>query len=92
VCHPAARILGKPFGILIFLVIGGCGTFYAVTIASKKFKGIPVVKQHRLINETLKKEIEGIHGIQVSYLALFLFYLHFHIDPIPYTQIKTVPL
>jgi stress-induced morphogen len=50
---------------LFILVIGGCGTFYAITIASKAFNGIPVVKQHRLINETLKKEIKGIHGFQV---------------------------
>ena len=44
---------------------GGCGSFYAITIASTAFKGIPVVKQHRLVNEALKKEIEGIHGLQV---------------------------
>ena len=44
---------------------GGCGSFYAITIASTAFKGITVVKQHRLVNEALKKEIEGIHGLQV---------------------------
>jgi hypothetical protein len=37
-----------------------------------------VVKQHRLVNEVLKKEIEGIHGLQVLYL--FLCYLHFGVD------------
>ena len=44
---------------------GGCGSFYAITIASTAFKGIPMVKQHRLVNEALKKEIEDIHGLQV---------------------------
>ena len=48
-------------------VIGGCGTFFAITIASKAFKGIPVVKQHRLVNKALQKEIEGIHGLQVTH-------------------------
>ena len=65
--HPAARILGERFRYIhsLILIVGGCGTFFAITIASKAFKGIPVVKQHRLVNETLKKEIEGIHGLQV---------------------------
>ncbi|PBL02168.1 bola-like protein [Armillaria gallica] len=46
-------------------VSGGCGTFYAITIASRSFKGLPIVKQHKLVTETLKQEIEGIHGLQV---------------------------
>ncbi|KAH8986363.1 bola-like protein [Lactarius akahatsu] len=55
----------QPSELLVQDVSGGCGTFYAITIASTAFKGIPVVKQHRLVNEVLKKEIEGIHGLQV---------------------------
>ena len=54
--------------IILTIIIGGCGAFYAINIASEQFKGLPVVKQHRLVNETLKKEIEGIHGLQVSHL------------------------
>ena len=44
---------------------GGCGSFYAITIASEAFKGLPTIKQHRLVNEVLKEDIEGIHGLQV---------------------------
>ncbi|CAL1702114.1 unnamed protein product [Somion occarium] len=47
-------------------VSGGCGSFYAISITSDAFKGLPTVKQHRLVNETLKKEIEGIHGLQLK--------------------------
>ncbi|TFK29221.1 bola-like protein [Coprinopsis marcescibilis] len=47
-------------------ISGGCGSFYAIVIASEKFKGLPIVKQHRLVNETLKQEIEGIHGLQLK--------------------------
>ncbi|EMD41009.1 hypothetical protein CERSUDRAFT_131472 [Gelatoporia subvermispora B] len=47
-------------------VSGGCGTFYQIEIASQAFKGLPTVKQHRLVNETLKKDIEGIHGLQLK--------------------------
>jgi stress-induced morphogen len=45
--------------------LGGCGSFYAITIASTAFKGLPIVKQHRLVNDVLKEEIKGIHGLQV---------------------------
>jgi len=72
--HPwRTFVVYSPF----ILVIGGCGTFYAITIASNAFKGIPVVKQHRLVNETLKKEIEGIHGLQVPHPLPLL-------SPLPY--------
>jgi stress-induced morphogen len=43
---------------------GGCGSFYAITIASQAFNGLPIVKQHKLVTETLRQEIEGIHGLQ----------------------------
>jgi stress-induced morphogen len=47
-------------------VSGGCGTFYAITIASKAFQGLSIVKQHQLVTDTLKREIEGIHGLQIK--------------------------
>ncbi|KAG5651713.1 hypothetical protein H0H81_007718 [Sphagnurus paluster] len=50
-------------------VSGGCGSFYAITIASDAFKGLSIVKQHKLVNETLKEEIEGIHGLQIKTIA-----------------------
>jgi stress-induced morphogen len=52
------------------LLAGGCGSFYAISITSSAFKDLPMIKQHRLVNDTLKKEIEGIHGLQVSSTAL----------------------
>ena len=48
---------------------GGCGTFYQIISASEAFKGVPTVKQHRMVNEVLKQEIEGIHGLQVRSLC-----------------------
>ncbi|KAF8269715.1 bola protein [Lactarius quietus] len=60
----------QPSELLVQDVSGGCGSFYAITIASTAFKGIPVVKQHRLVNEALKKEIEGIHGLQLKTIPL----------------------
>ncbi|KIP09863.1 hypothetical protein PHLGIDRAFT_116018 [Phlebiopsis gigantea 11061_1 CR5-6] len=54
-----------PVELAVQDVSGGCGTFYAISIASEAFRGLPTVKQHRLVNEVLKKEIEGIHGLQL---------------------------
>jgi len=47
-------------------VSGGCGSFYAITIASQAFEGLPIVRQHKLVTDTLKDEIEGIHGLQIK--------------------------
>jgi stress-induced morphogen len=38
---------------------------YAVSITSDRFKGLPVIKQHRLVNEILGEDIKSWHGIQL---------------------------
>ncbi|KAI8897932.1 bola protein [Globomyces pollinis-pini] len=45
---------------------GGCGSMYKVSIASPKFAGVPLLKQHRMVSEILKDEIKGMHGIQIN--------------------------
>lgn len=39
---------------------------YAIDISSKTFEGTSIVKQHRMVNEILKEEIKGMHGLQVN--------------------------
>jgi stress-induced morphogen len=39
---------------------------YAIDIAAKKFEGTSIVKQHRMVNDVLKEEIKGMHGLQVK--------------------------
>lgn len=51
-------------------VSGGCGSMFAITVESSKFKGISMVKQHRLVNEVLKDEIAKWHGIQLRTKAV----------------------
>jgi stress-induced morphogen len=46
-------------------ISGGCGSMYAVAITADKFKGLPVIKQHRLVNEVLGEDIKSWHGIQL---------------------------
>lgn len=43
---------------------------YALEIESARFKGLPVVKQHKLVNEVLKEEIKGWHGVQLRTKAV----------------------
>lgn len=46
-------------------VSGGCGSMFAILVESSKFKGIPMIKQHRLVNEALKEDIAQWHGLQL---------------------------
>lgn len=46
-------------------ISGGCGSMYALDIESPKFKGLTVIKQHKLVNELLKEEIKSWHGVQL---------------------------
>ncbi|GAA5919621.1 hypothetical protein JCM1841_001086 [Sporobolomyces salmonicolor] len=50
-------------------VSGGCGTFYAISIAHESFKGLSTIKQHRIVNELLKDDIKGMHGLQLKTTA-----------------------
>ncbi|KAL1405490.1 hypothetical protein Q8F55_009125 [Vanrija albida] len=47
-------------------VSGGCGSFYAISVSSPEFKGLSMVKQHKLVNDCLKEDIKGIHGLQLK--------------------------
>ncbi|CAA7260254.1 unnamed protein product [Cyclocybe aegerita] len=69
--HIYAKLTEKfaPSQLQVQDVSGGCGSFYAITIASEAFKGLPIVKQHKLVNETLKAEIKDIHGLQLKTIS-----------------------
>ncbi|KAI0029541.1 bola-like protein [Vararia minispora EC-137] len=60
----AARF--QPSELRVQDISGGCGSFYAISITSDAFRDLPTIKQHRMVNETLKQEIEGIHGLQLK--------------------------
>lgn len=47
-------------------VSGGCGSMFAIEVESDKFRGIPMIKQHRLVNALLKDEISKWHGLQLK--------------------------
>ncbi|KAI8329125.1 bola-like protein [Chlamydoabsidia padenii] len=55
----------EPIRLRVSDVSGGCGSMYAIDIASASFEGKSIVKQHRLINDLLKEEIKNMHGLQL---------------------------
>lgn len=56
----------QPKNLQVKDVSGGCGSMFAINVESEKFKGIPMIKQHRLVNEVLKDEISKWHGVQLQ--------------------------
>jgi stress-induced morphogen len=38
---------------------------YAIEVESSKFKGLTVIKQHKMVNEVLRDEIKSWHGVQL---------------------------
>nr|CCA16610.1 conserved hypothetical protein [Albugo laibachii Nc14] len=47
-------------------VSGGCGSMYNVKVVSSQFEGKSRVIQHRMVNEVLKDEIKGMHGLTIK--------------------------
>lgn len=55
----------KPSSIAVNDISGGCGSMFSIDITSEKFKGLSIVKQHKLVNEVLKDDIKRWHGLQL---------------------------
>lgn len=55
----------EPVKLEVQDISGGCGSMYAIEIESPKFKGLTVIKQHKMVNEVLKDEIQSWHGVQL---------------------------
>lgn len=55
----------EPQSLEVMDVSGGCGSMFAINVASDKFKGLSMVKQHKLVNSVLSDEISKWHGLQL---------------------------
>ncbi|KAG0230275.1 hypothetical protein BGW42_001073 [Actinomortierella wolfii] len=56
----------QPSKLVVQDISGGCGSMYQIEVVSPEFKSLTMVKQHRLVNETLKEEIKTMHGIRLT--------------------------
>ncbi|XP_041970332.1 bolA-like protein DDB_G0274169 [Aricia agestis] len=44
----------------------GAETHFKVVVVSSQFEGLPLIKRHRLVNETLKEELQnGVHALSI---------------------------
>ncbi|XP_061819504.1 bolA-like protein 3 [Nerophis lumbriciformis] len=64
-----AKILKEKFPLASSLKVvdisGGCGAMYEVHIESSEFKDKRTIQQHQLVNQALKEEIQGMHGLRI---------------------------
>ena len=44
----------------------GCGAKLKITIVSAKFEGLPLLKQHRLVNDAAKAELSAVHAFNLK--------------------------
>ncbi|TPX50990.1 hypothetical protein SeMB42_g01603 [Synchytrium endobioticum] len=56
----------NPSKLLVNDISGGCGASYSILIGSDKFKGLSLLKQHRMVTDALKDDIKDIHAIQIK--------------------------
>ncbi|TAQ87881.1 hypothetical protein B7494_g3791 [Chlorociboria aeruginascens] len=55
----------SPTALEVQDISGGCGSMYSINIKSAQFEGLGILKQQRLVNEVLKEEVKGWHGVQL---------------------------
>eukprot|EP00123_Amoebidium_parasiticum_P001097 comp12102_c0_seq1/m.6836 comp12102_c0_seq1/g.6836 ORF comp12102_c0_seq1/g.6836 comp12102_c0_seq1/m.6836 type:complete len:114 (-) comp12102_c0_seq1:80-421(-) len=55
-----------PTEIQVADISGGCGASYHVYVASPKFKGLSMLKQHQLVNTVLKEELKSMHALRIE--------------------------
>lgn len=63
----AALLAAKlaPTHVLVQDVSGGCGSMYAIQIASPLFRGQTLLKQQRMVNAALGDVVKSWHGVQI---------------------------
>lgn len=45
---------------------GGCGAMFNVSIETEEFKGLSIMKQHRLVYDLLGEQLKAIHGLHLQ--------------------------
>jgi stress-induced morphogen len=62
----AAPDLKNPTEVLVEDRSGGCGANFYILVESSAFKGIPRIKQHRIVQDILKEEIRKWHAVSIE--------------------------
>lgn len=56
----------SPQQLEVMDISGGCGSMFAISVVSESFKGLTMIKQHKLVNSILADEIAKWHGLQLK--------------------------
>jgi stress-induced morphogen len=62
----SAEALKDPTAITVEDRSGGCGANFYILVESSAFKGMPRIKQHRLVQDILKDEIAKWHAVSIE--------------------------
>eukprot|EP01134_Creolimax_fragrantissima_P002864 CFRG2864T1 len=54
-----------PSSVEVIDVSGGCGASYEVYVTSAKFEGLSMIKQHRMVNDILRDDVQKMHAIRI---------------------------
>ena len=58
--------LQSPTRVVVEDRSGGCGANFFIQIESDVFRGLPRIKQHRLVQDVLKDEIAKWHAVSIE--------------------------
>lgn len=62
----SASALGTPTKVIVEDRSGGCGANFYIMVESNIFRGLPRLRQHRLVQEVLKDEIAKWHAVSIE--------------------------
>jgi BolA-like protein 3 len=61
-----ASALKSPSRVIVEDRSGGCGANFYILVESNAFRGVPRIKQHRMVQEVLKDEIAKWHAVSIE--------------------------
>ena len=61
-----SEVLQNPTRVVVEDRSGGCGANFYILVESTVFKGIPRIRQHRLVQDVLKDEIAKWHAVSIE--------------------------
>jgi stress-induced morphogen len=62
----SATELSNPTRVIVEDRSGGCGANFYILIESEVFRGIPRIKQHRIVQDVLKEDIAKWHAVSIE--------------------------
>lgn len=61
-----SEVLQNPTKVVVEDRSGGCGANFYILVESTVFKGIPRIRQHRIVQDVLKDEIAKWHAVSIE--------------------------